>query len=123
MTSPSITLDLTPRGTLERLEWLAWFSDSAIRIPGTSRSVGADGVMSLVPGLGSLVGTGLSLYVIAEALRHGVPARLLTRMGLNIAADTAVGAIPVVGFVFDMAFKANQRNLNLLRQHLAETHR
>ena len=45
MTSPSITIDLTPQGTMERLEWLAWFSDSAIRIPGTSRSVGADGVL------------------------------------------------------------------------------
>jgi hypothetical protein len=85
--------------------------------------VGVDGVLSLVPGLGTLVGTGLSLYVIGEALRHGVPARLLTRMGLNIAADTALGAIPVVGFLFDMVFKANQRNLTLLRQHLAESPR
>lgn len=123
MTSPSITLDLTPRGTMERLEWLAWFSDSAIRIPGTQRSVGADGVLSLIPGVGSLIGTGMSLYVIGEALNHRVPPRVLTRMGLNIAADTAIGAIPVVGFLFDMAFKANQRNLMLLRQHLAEVAR
>ena len=79
-----------------------------------SRSIGADGVLSMVPGVGTLVGTGMSLYVIGEAVRHGVPARLLTRMGLNIAADTAVGAIPVIGFLFDMAFKANTRNLNLL---------
>ena len=56
MTSPSITIDLTPQGTMERLEWLAWFSDSAIRIPGTARSMGADGVLSLVPGVGTLVG-------------------------------------------------------------------
>jgi len=123
MPSPSITIDLTPRGTMERLEWLAWFTDSAVRIPGTSRSVGADGFLSLVPGVGSLVGTGISLYVVGEAVRHGVPAPALTRMGLNIAADTLVGTIPVVGFLFDLGFKANQRNLNLLRQHLAETHR
>ena len=123
MTSPSITLDLTPRGTMERLEWLAWFTDSAVRIPGTRRTIGADGFLSLVPGIGSLVGTGLSLYVVGEALRHGVPARLLTRMGLNIAADTVLGAIPVVGFFFDMFFKANQRNLNLLRAHMREVHR
>lgn len=123
MPSPSITIDLTPRGTMERLEWLAWFTDSAVRIPGTSRSVGADGFLSLVPGVGSLVGTGISLYVVGEAVRHGVPAPVLTRMGLNIAADTLVGAIPVVGFLFDLGFKANQRNLNLLRQHLAENHR
>ena len=123
MTSPSITIDLTPRGTMERLEWIAWFTDSAIRIPGTRRTIGADGVLSLVPGVGSLMGTGISLYVVAEALRHGVPAHVLTRMGFNIAADTVMGAIPVVGFLFDMGFKANQRNLNLLRQHLAESHR
>ncbi|MFN4144126.1 DUF4112 domain-containing protein [Aestuariivirga sp.] len=123
MTSPTITIDLTPQGTLERLEWLAWFTDSAVRIPGTGRTVGADGLLSLVPGVGSLVGTGMSLYVVAEALRHGAPARLLARMGLNIAADTLLGAIPFIGFLFDMAFKANQRNLNLLREHLMETER
>ena len=108
---------------MERLEWLAWFTNSAVRIPGTRRTMGADGLLSLVPGVGSLVGTGMSLYVVGEALRHGAPARLLTRMGLNIAADTLLGAIPVVGFLFDMGFKANQRNLNLLRQHLQEIHR
>ena len=105
---------------MERLEWLAWFTDSAVRIPGTSRTVGADGFLSIIPGIGSLFGAALSLYVVAEAVRHGAPARLLARMGLNIAADTAVGAIPLVGFLFDMAFKANKRNLNLLREHLKD---
>lgn len=106
---------------MERLEWLAWFTDSAIRIPGTSRTIGADGALSVLPGVGSLIGTGISLYVVGEALRCGAPPRVLTRMGLNVAADTLLGAIPVVGFLFDMGFKANQRNLNLLRQHLQET--
>ena len=123
MSNPSITIDLTPRGTMERLEWLAWFSDSALRIPGTRRTVGADGVLSLIPGVGTLIGTGMSLYVFGEALRHRAPVPLLTRMGMNIAADTLLGAIPVVGFLFDMGFKANQRNLNLLRQHMQEMHR
>jgi hypothetical protein len=118
--SRPITIDLTREGTMERLEWLAWFTDSAIRIPGTSRTVGADGFLSLIPGVGSLLGSALSVYMAGEALRHGVPARLLGRMGLNIAADTVLGSIPVIGFFFDMAFKANQRNLNLLRQHLKE---
>ena len=119
-TTGTIPLDLTRQGTMARLEWLAWFTDSAIRIPGTSRTVGADGVLSLVPGVGSLLGTGLSLYLVAEALRHRVPPAVLARMGFNVAADTVVGAIPVVGFLFDFAFKANQRNLRLLRRHMAE---
>lgn len=111
---------LSSEAAMERLEWLAWFTDSAVRIPGTSRSVGADSVLSLIPGVGTFFGSGLSLYLVAEALRHGAPPRLLTRMGLNIAADTAVGAVPVLGFFFDMLFKANQRNLGLLRTHLQE---
>ncbi len=111
---------LSPEATMCRLQWLAWFTDSAVRIPGTSRSIGADSVLSLIPGVGSFLGSGLSLYLVAEALRHGAPPRLLTRMGLNIAADTAVGVIPVAGFFFDMFYKANQRNLALLRAHLQE---
>jgi hypothetical protein len=116
----TITAEGMRQGTMERLEWLAWFTDSAVRIPGTSRTVGADGFLSLIPGIGSLFGSAMSLYVVAEAVRHGAPAGLLARMGLNIAADTAVGAIPLIGFLFDLAFKANKRNLNLLREHLKD---
>lgn len=114
----TIHLDLTRDGTLARLEWLSWFTDSAIRIPGTTRSFGADGLLSIVPGAGSLAGTSISLYLLAEAIRHGAPLPLLARMGGNVAADMVVGAIPVVGFAFDMVFKANQRNLRLLREHM-----
>lgn len=114
----TIHLDLTRDGTLARLEWLSWFTDSAIRIPGTTRSFGADGLLSIIPGAGSLAGTGISLYLLAEAVRHGAPLPLLVRMGGNVAADMVVGAIPVVGFAFDMVFKANQRNLRLLREHM-----
>lgn len=116
----TITIDLSRKGTLERLEWLAWFTDSAIRIPGTTRSLGADGLLSLVPGVGSLAGGGMSLYVLAEAIHHRAPAATLARMGANIAADMALGAIPAAGVVFDLMFKANQRNLNLLRNHLRD---
>jgi hypothetical protein len=114
----TIHLDLTRDGTLARLEWLSWFTDSAIRIPGTTQSFGADGLLSIIPGAGSLAGTGISLYLLAEAVRHGAPLPLLMRMGGNVAADMVVGAIPVIGFAFDMVFKANQRNLRLLREHM-----
>ena len=117
-TTIPFTIDLTRQGTLDRLAWLAWFTDSSIRVPFTSRTFGVDALLSLVPGAGSLIGSGLSLYVIAEALRHGAPAGLLARMGVYIAADTVLGSIPLAGVIFDMAFKANQRNLALLRAHL-----
>lgn len=118
--SDPLSAALSHDATMSRLEWLAWFTDSAVRIPGTSRSIGADSMLSLIPGAGTFLGSGLSLYLLAEALRHGAPPRLLTRMGLNIAADTAVGAVPIAGFFFDMFFKANQRNLHLLRTHLQD---
>ena len=97
----AIPLDFSRQGALDRLEFLAWFTDSAIRIPGTSRTFGADSLLSLIPGIGSLMGTSLSLYVIAEAIRHGAPARVLARMAANIGIDTLIGAIPVLGFFFD----------------------
>jgi hypothetical protein len=109
---------LSREGTLDRLAALAWFMDSAIAIPGTRRTVGADAFLSFVPGIGSLAGTGISLYLLAEALRHGAPAGKLARMGANVAVDTALGAVPLIGPFFDMAFKANTRNLAILREHL-----
>lgn len=105
--------------TMRRLEWLTWFTDNSIKVPGTTYTVGADGLASLVPGVGTFIGTGMSLYLVAEALRHGVGGRTIVRMGGNIVLDTLVGAVPVMGFLFDMAFKANQRNLSLLKRELS----
>lgn len=109
---------LSWKTTLERLDALAWFMDSAITIPGTRRTVGADAFLSFVPGIGSIAGTGISLYLIAEAVRHGAPTGALARMGANVAIDTALGAVPLLGPVFDLFFKANTRNLAILREHL-----
>jgi hypothetical protein len=120
-TQQSPLFDMSKEGTLARLEKLAWFTDSSITIPGTSRTVGADALLSFVPGIGSAVGAGISAYAVIEAIRHGAPMGALARIGGNIAVDAVIGSIPVVGILFDMAFKANQRNLILLRKHLEET--
>jgi hypothetical protein len=104
--------------TMRRLEWLTWFTDNSIRIPGTNRTIGADGFASLIPGIGTFIGTGLSLYLVVEAVRHGAGLKTVAKMGGNVVLDTLVGAIPAVGFLFDMAFKANQRNLRLLKREL-----
>lgn len=111
-------LDLSEQGTLRRLSALAHFMDSAIRIPGTSRRIGADGLLSFVPVAGSVTGSAISFYLLAEAWRLQAPTGTLARMGGNVALDLMLGAIPVAGPVFDFLFKANERNLGILRGHL-----
>lgn len=103
---------------LREVETLARLLDEQFRIPGTSVRFGLDGLIGLVPGLGDMAATLVSLYVVARARDLGVPASVLARMAGNILIDTVVGAIPVAGDVFDVAFKANRRNLNLLRRAL-----
>ncbi len=102
---------------LERLRRLGYLLDNSIPIPGTKFRVGLESIIGLVPGVGDLVGGGFSLYIILQAARMGVPASLLTRMGWNLLVDVAVGAVPVLGDLFDAGYKANLRNLALLDRH------
>jgi hypothetical protein len=107
---------LDPR-RLERLRRLGNLLDNSIRVPGTDFRFGLDTIIGLVPGIGDLAGGALSLYIIVESARLGVPRPLLLRMGYNVAVDTLVGAVPVLGDLFDAGFKANLRNLALVQQH------
>lgn len=88
--------------------------DTAVGIPGTRFRVGLDGLVGLIPGLGDAVGLGTSIYIILLAHRLGVPRHRLAAMGFNVVLDAVGGTLPIVGDVFDMAFKANRRNLELL---------
>lgn len=101
----------------KRVRRLARVMDSSFRLPGGFR-IGLDGLIGLVPVVGDLAASGASIYIVAQAARAGVPGRVLGRMLLNIALDTAIGAIPVLGDVFDVAFKTNLRNVRLMDKHL-----
>lgn len=103
---------------VERLRRIGWLLDSSIPIPGTRFTLGIDQIIGLVPGVGDLIGGVLSLYIIFEAARLGAPRGLLARMGWNVAVDTLVGEVPVLGDLFDIGFKANIRNLVLLDGYL-----
>lgn len=103
--------------TLRRLEALARLLDGAFTVPGTSLRFGLDSVIGLVPGIGDLVTTGISGYIVWEARRLGLPRWKLARMVGNIALDTTVGIVPLVGDVADVFFKANRRNLRIIREH------
>lgn len=96
---------------------LAWLLDSAIRLPGGFR-IGLDGIVGLVPGIGDALGLLASTYIVVRARRFGVPGVVLARMIGNVALEFVIGTIPVLGDLFDFAFKANLRNLALMEQYL-----
>jgi hypothetical protein len=105
--------------TLERLDQIATLLDTAFVIPGTNIRFGIDGLIGLIPGIGDLISTALSSWLIYEAHRLGVSKIALTRMIGNVAIDGVFGAVPIVGDAFDIAFRANRRNMKILREQLA----
>lgn len=98
---------------LDKLEYLL---DRAFRLPGTDRRFGLDGLLGLIPGVGDTATAVISGALILAAWRRGARRRTLARMAGNIALDWAVGTIPIVGDLFDFGFKANTRNLRILRE-------
>lgn len=109
---------MSRRERIERLERLTRLLDTAVAIPGTNFRFGADGVIGLVPGIGDALTTAMSAWIVYEAHQIGVPKHVLMRMIGNVAADSVVGAVPLLGDVFDVLWKANRRNMRLLREHL-----
>jgi hypothetical protein len=107
----------TPLG---RLESLAWLLDSSIPVPGTRFRVGLDALIGLIPVVGDVVGAALSTYILFMASRQGVPRVTLLRMGFNVTLEAVVGLIPFAGDLFDFAWKANRRNVDLLRAHIQD---
>ena len=125
MTTPRTDRDGLPAvgvGSAEiaRVRALSTLLDNAITIPGLGVRVGLDPLLGLVPGLGDLLGAGVSGYIVLVAARAGASSGVLTRMVGNIAIDTLVGAVPAVGDLFDFAWKSNARNVALLERHIAE---
>ena len=103
----------------KRVRLLSRLLDEQFRLPGTTYRVGLDGLLGLIPGVGDAVGALLSAYILYEAIRLGASSTVLLRMIANIGIDAAGGAIPIVGDIFDMAWKANKKNAALLHAYLA----
>jgi len=99
------------------IDRFAWLMDSAVRLPVLGR-VGLDAAISLVPVVGDLVAGAMSLTLVIRSLRYGPPAALVSKMLANVLTDTLIGAIPLVGVLGDIWFKANERNAALLREYL-----
>jgi len=105
-------------GSLRRVRTLSHLLDDAIRVPGTDVRIGLDPIIGIVPGVGDALTTALSLYVVLEAIKAGVPKTLLAKMLALIAVDALVGTIPFVGPVVDAFWKANEWNVSLLTEYL-----
>jgi hypothetical protein len=101
-----------------RIDALATLLDSALVIPFTGVRFGLDALIGLVPAVGDIVTTTLSLFIVHEAYQLGVPGHILLRMLGNVAIDGALGAVPVVGDAFDVLWRANRCNVRLLREWL-----
>lgn len=106
---------------LRRIRKIARLLDTAIGIPGTKFRIGLDPILGLIPGGGDLVGAAISAYMIYLASSFGLEKSKISKMIQNIALETTVGFVPIVGDLFDAYFKANIRNLDILEQHLAQT--
>jgi hypothetical protein len=118
--SEKLAIGASDESRLRRLDKLAQLLDTALLIPGTRFRIGLDGLLGLIPGVGDTIGAALSAYIILEAARLGFPKRTLLRMGGNVAVEALVGVVPILGDIFDIAWKANVRNLALLRANRNE---
>jgi hypothetical protein len=99
-------------------EWvdkLAWLMDNAIPLGGKF-SIGLDGLIGLIPGFGDLAGALISVAIVLQAQRAGIPRATVLRMVANIGIDAVIGSVPILGDMFDFTFKANTRNLQLYRE-------
>ena len=108
---------------LQRIRSLVRMMDEAFTIPGTNFKVGMDSLIGLLPVAGDLVSAAVALYIVREAAQLGAPKWLLARMTWNVGVDAAVGAVPVAGDLFDVAWKANRKNLRLLERWLEKQER
>ena len=105
---------------LKQMDALARLMDSQFRLPGTNFRFGLDGILGLIPGAGDLSTFAVSGYMIWVMAHNGASGYVMARMILNVLLDALIGSIPVLGDLFDFAFRANTRNMQLMRQHYRE---
>lgn len=111
---------LPQKRALKEISYLAKLMDAQFRIPGTDIRFGLDGIIGLIPGAGDLSTFAVSGYMLLLMARNGASGYVLARMVVNILVDVIVGAIPLIGDLFDIVFKANMRNLRLMQEHYQE---
>lgn len=105
---------------LLQLSILAKLMDSQFKVPGTNIRFGLDALIGLVPGVGDITTFGISSYMLWIMAQNGASGFVLARMVLNVLIDTIFGSVPVIGDIFDVAYKSNIKNLKLMQEHYVE---
>ncbi len=117
-----VGLERDPVACRKRVEALEAILERAFIVPGIRQPVGLDALLGLIPVVGDLAAAAMGAYMVWEARNLGLSRWQMTRMFGNIAVDTALGAVPLVGDVFDFAFRSNTRNLRIIKRHLDRHH-
>ena len=99
---------------LIRLKRLSERLDNTFTIPGTKYKIGIEALIGAVPIIGDLIGGILASYIMYSGVKMGAPPRIIARMAVNIAIDFAIGSIPIIGDLFDLVWKANKKNVELI---------
>ncbi len=106
-----------------KLKWaerVSYLMDEKFRIPGTNFRFGIDPLLNLIPVLGDISGFAVSIVLVLTMARHGLSRKVLILMFMNVILDSTIGAIPIIGQVFDFAYKSNSRNIRLLKEYYEE---
>jgi len=109
-----------PDNRLRWVEKLSYLLDEQFRVPGTKFRFGLDPIMNLIPFLGDMSGFLVSAALVLTMARNGASSRIVSLMAVNIVLDATIGAIPIIGQIFDFFYKANSRNIKLLKEHYQE---
>jgi hypothetical protein len=117
-----LSMGRDPMAVRQRIEAMEHLLERSFVIPGINRAVGLDAVAGLVPVVGDVLAAALGAYIVWEAHNLGLPKWKLWRMAGNVAFDTAIGAVPLAGDLFDLLFRSNTRNLKIVKRHLDKHH-
>ncbi|TIX49407.1 DUF4112 domain-containing protein [Alteraurantiacibacter aquimixticola] len=120
--TPELPLGKEPAAIRQRVEAMEAILERSFIIPGINRPVGLDALAGLIPVVGDVVTAAMGAYIVWEARNLGLPKWKIARMAGNVLFDSAVGAVPVAGDLFDFLFRSNSRNLKIIRKHLDKHH-
>ena len=111
-----------PVSIRKRIEAMEHLLERSLVVPGTKYPIGLDTIIGFVPVLGDIVTAAMAAYIVWEAKNLGLPRWKLWRMMGNVAIDSAVGAVPIVGDAFDIVYRSNTKNLRIVKKHLDKHH-